>query len=242
MRQSSSTGIIMGALLLLGSVACFGQNSLTENPNYRKAIEMQHLAQQYYDSGDYQKSIDYSAQAKELSNIALVEAEKQRMKWMANGYKNRAADRIAFGESNHAAVRYPDVWTQAKASYTVAQQTFAAEAYQSSIDASTRVIELLAGVEPEQKTPAATSTMPAATKVLPASYQVRLIESQRDCLWRIAEYPFVYGDPWKWRLLYEANKDQLPDPNNPDLILPGMVLTIPSASGEVRQGIWVPSP
>ena len=187
-------------------------------------------------------STGYSAQAKELSKVALVEAEKQRMKWMANSYKNRAAVRIAFGERNRAAVRYPDIWPQAKASFVVAQQTFDAEAYQASIDASTKVIEMLAGVEPEQKTPAATSAKPAATDVLPAAYRVRLIESQRDCLWRIAEYPFVYGDPWKWRLLYEANKDQLPDPNNPDLILPGTVLTIPSASGEVRQGTWVPTP
>jgi nucleoid-associated protein YgaU len=248
MRHAYKTWLILGALLVLGTVTAFGQNSLTDNPNYLKALDMQRMAQQSYDAGDYQEAMDYSAQAKELSKVALVEAEKQRMKWMANSYKNRAAERIAFGEKNHAATRYPDIWTQAKASYAVARQTFDAESYQASVDASTKVIDLMAGVEPEQKaaaapTPVATPVAkPVASKALPAMYEVRLIESARDCFWRIAEYPFVYGDPWKWRLLYEANKDKLPDPSNPDLILSGMLITIPSASGEVRQGIWAPAP
>jgi nucleoid-associated protein YgaU len=73
---------------------------------------------------------------------------------------------------------------------------------------------------------------------LPAFYTVRLIESARDCFWRIAEYPFIYGDPWKWKILYEANKDKLPVPENPDLILPGIVLSIPSIAGETRSGHW----
>ncbi|HUW70454.1 MAG TPA: hypothetical protein VMX33_09475 [bacterium] len=244
MRHAHKTWLILGALLVLGTVTAFGQNSLTDNPNYRKALDMQRMAQQSYDSGDYQKATEYSKQAEELSRIALSESEIQRMRWMANSYKNRAAERIAFGEKNHAATRYPDIWTQAKASYAVAQQTFDAKAYQASVDASTKVIDLMAGVEPEQKAAAAPAPVakPVASKALPAVYEVRLIESARDCFWRIAEYPFVYGDPWKWRLLYEANKDKLPDPSNPDLVLPGMLITIPSASGEVRQGTWAPTP
>lgn len=246
MRHAHKTWLILGALLVLGAVTAFGQNSLTENPNYRKALDMQRMAQQYYDSGDYQKTTEYSQQAEELSKVALAESEKQRMRWMANSYKNRAAERIAFGEKNHAATRYPDVWTQAKTSFGVAQKAFDTEAYQASVDASMKVMELMAGVEPEQNVAAAPAPAPApkpvASKTLPAVYEVRLIESSRDCFWRIAEYPFVYGDPWKWRLLYEANKDKIPDPNNPDLILPGMMITIPSASGEVREGTWVPTP
>jgi nucleoid-associated protein YgaU len=69
---------------------------------------------------------------------------------------------------------------------------------------------------------------------------VRLIPERRDCFWRIAEYDFVYGDPWQWRELYEANRDKLPDPNNPDLMLPGMVIEIPSLDGETRSGFWNP--
>lgn len=77
-------------------------------------------------------------------------------------------------------------------------------------------------------------------KVLPEYYTVRLIPDRRDCFWRIAEYDFVYGDPWKWRILYEANKHLIPDPNNPDLIEPGLKFKIPSLAGEKRSGEWQP--
>jgi len=82
---------------------------------------------------------------------------------------------------------------------------------------------------------------PAAAAVLPAFYTVRLIPEARDCFWRIAEYPFVYGDPRKWKLLYEANKGLLSDPANPDLIEPGQVFEIPSLAGEKREGAWDPA-
>jgi nucleoid-associated protein YgaU len=75
---------------------------------------------------------------------------------------------------------------------------------------------------------------------LPKYYVVRLIPGDRDTLSKIAGYPFVYGNPFLWTLLFEANKDLLVDPTNPHLILPGQVLLIPSASGEYREGTWDP--
>jgi nucleoid-associated protein YgaU len=56
------------------------------------------------------------------------------------------------------------------------------------------------------------------------SYTVKLIPERRDCLWRISEYDFIYKDPWKWPLIWKANKDQIQDP---DLIFPGQVFKIP---------------
>ncbi len=55
-------------------------------------------------------------------------------------------------------------------------------------------------------------------------YVVRLIPQKRDCLWRIAEYEFIYNNPWKWTAIYEANRDTIKDP---DLIYPGQKLVIP---------------
>ena len=45
-----------------------------------------------------------------------------------------------------------------------------------------------------------------------------------DNLWRIAGYWEVYGDRLQWEKLYEANKDQLRDPN---MLKVGQVLVIP---------------
>jgi hypothetical protein len=69
---------------------------------------------------------------------------------------------------------------------------------------------------------------------------VRRWSDTGDCFSAIAGWSWVYGDPYQWRTLYEANRDKLPDPDNPHLIRPGMVLNIPSLKGEVRQGMWDP--
>jgi hypothetical protein len=73
---------------------------------------------------------------------------------------------------------------------------------------------------------------------LPASYTVRLIPDDRDCLSKIAGYPFVYGDRSQWPLIYRANKATLKHPENADIILQGEVLVIPSIAGETRAGAW----
>ena len=76
---------------------------------------------------------------------------------------------------------------------------------------------------------------------LPASYTVQSWAAFRDCLWNIAARPWVYGDPNRWRILYDANRSRLPEPDNPDLLEPGIVLDIPSIQGEDRQGMWDPN-
>jgi len=45
-----------------------------------------------------------------------------------------------------------------------------------------------------------------------------------DCLWRIAARQEVFGDPWKWPLLLDANRGRIDDP---DLIQPGWTLKVP---------------
>jgi nucleoid-associated protein YgaU len=134
-----------------------------------------------------------------------------------------------------------------------AQASYKAKEYPASTEASKKVIELLAGVQPRPKPvavapeplpppppPPAPEPAQEPEKVLPATYIVRLIPERRDCFWRIAEYPFVYGDPLKWPILYEANKNKIPQPDNPHLILPDMEVTIPSIDGEKREGVWSP--
>ena len=73
---------------------------------------------------------------------------------------------------------------------------------------------------------------------LPASYTVQSWTDFKDCFWNIAGRPWVYGDPHRWRTLYNANRSRLPEPDNPNLLEPGIVLDIPNIQGEVRQGSW----
>ncbi|HET6452466.1 MAG TPA: chitobiase/beta-hexosaminidase C-terminal domain-containing protein [Spirochaetia bacterium] len=55
-------------------------------------------------------------------------------------------------------------------------------------------------------------------------YTVRLIPDRRDCLWRIAEYKDIYGDPYLWPNLWRRNRKLI---QNPDLIYPGWQLVVP---------------
>jgi hypothetical protein len=72
---------------------------------------------------------------------------------------------------------------------------------------------------------------------LAAQYRVQTWEASSDCLWNIAGKPWVYGDPNKWTHLYRANIAKLPNPQNPHLVPPNLVLDIPSINGEARQGV-----
>ncbi|MDR1930724.1 MAG: hypothetical protein LBQ44_08860 [Treponema sp.] len=71
---------------------------------------------------------------------------------------------------------------------------------------------------------------------LAAEYEVKYNPARRDCLWRIAGYTFIYGDPREWRHLYDHNKSSFRYPDNPDLIYPGQILEVPSINGEIRSG------
>jgi len=55
-------------------------------------------------------------------------------------------------------------------------------------------------------------------------YVVRLIPERRDCLWRIAEYDFIYGNPYLWPKIWRRNRKLI---QHPDLIYPGWKLVIP---------------
>jgi hypothetical protein len=87
-----------------------------------------------------------------------------------------------------------------------------------------------------RETQPASSLSPASS--LPAQYTVRPWEVSLDCFWNIAAQPWAYNDGSQWRVLYNANKTKLPDPDNPDLLKPGAVLDIPSINKETREGMW----
>lgn len=93
-----------------------------------------------------------------------------------------------------------------------AEQMLSAEQFNESVEFSKKALKIylqliLSATNGENKT-----------------YVVRLIPQRRDCLWRIAGYPFIYNNPYLWPLIWIANLDII---TNPDLIFPGQVLIIP---------------
>ncbi len=55
------------------------------------------------------------------------------------------------------------------------------------------------------------------------TYTVGTWRKDRDCLWNIAKKPEIYNDPFAWPKIWRANMDKI---HNPDIIQPGMQLTI----------------
>ena len=225
--KNSCKSLLIVLILFLFTPFLFSQ-SLQDNPDYRKSLELKRQSEQAFEEGDY-------LEAKRLAEESRVYAEKSDawIQMMLNRYKANSAlkrleKEIQSAEKVNAAVNFPEAYKEGKALYEEAYALFRDEDYLTSYDKSLEALEVMSVIE---------YIRPSGTKA--AAYKVRLIPERRDCFWNIAGYDFVYGDPWKWQLLYEANKDKLPEPENPALILPGMVLTIPSAEGETRSGTWI---
>jgi nucleoid-associated protein YgaU len=234
MDMNTATKIRVIAILLIASaVGLFAQN-LLNNEFYLKAKTLRAQSERAFETGDYDKSVVLANQAQEYLQKSDEYVAAMMLYYSANGWLNRAKDRVAFAKSIKADVNYQEEYDKAVSDVEQAKTTFDGKEYERSIEFSK---DALAALENIARQPPAAA---AAGEALPGTYTVRLILDRRDCFWRIAEYPFVYNNPWMWKILYEANKSVIEDPDNPDLIQPGQVLKIPSASGERREGEYDP--
>lgn len=225
-------------VLLVLAAATVGAQSLMDDPQYRQLVEeaqrLEDQAAEALEEGEYDQAIELSAEAEQVSQQAQDYAESRIAAFRARGLLTMAGNKIEVARSFNAERRYPDRWQSAQQQFRLAQNQFSGERYQDSANSSREVLRILDGIQPA----AQALNEAQAPPELPRYYVVRLIPEERDCFWRIAGYDFVYGDPTKWRALYEANKDILQDPDNPDLIQPGQRFRIPSIEGEQRAGVW----
>lgn len=204
------------------------------------------LAQETFDYGDYDASAEYAAEAIRYAQLSDEYILLQLKIRETDNAITAARNRFNWAKSVGAAARYPAEFGRAENFYNAALSFRSTEEWDQAIDAARQVLNALAQVTdapPRESAPppqiaAPPLPPPDFTQALPSQYTVRPWAVSRDCLWNIAGRPWAYGDPTKWRLLYDANRTKLPEPNNPDLIHPGMVLDIPPIQGETRQGMW----
>jgi len=167
-----------------------------------------------------------------LAEVALpapvlpIPPEPDTVKLEAADVIAKAVARQSWALLHNAVNNYPEVIRDGSAILEPARAAFARGDYGTAL----------------AKAGAALETMSAISEFapLPAFYKVRWLEGRRDSFTKIAGYPFIYGDAEQWTLLYDANRRLLREKANPDLILPGQVLSIPSLSGERREGTWSP--
>lgn len=232
-------GIAVMAALSLAVVQMVTAQNLLDNPEMRQSREYERLAAEALEEGDYEDAIEYSELAADYARRGQETAERMALGFRANSMRNRADSRLYYARRIGVPSRDQEAYDRAAAAYEDAVAYLNDEEYQQSINKSQEVLDILADFQPRRfvaERPEAHE--PAGDK--PRYYIVRLIPERRDSFWRIAEYDFIYGDPWLWPRLYERNKHMLHDPDNPHLIHPGMMFEIPSRNGEERAGIWNP--
>lgn len=197
---------------------------IRNNKYFLESVRLTRLAQDSYEEGDYDASTDYAAEALRLARLSDEYVARQLKIREASAAIAAARGRLEWARSVGVHSRYPEEYSIADTEYGNARAAQGMEDWDGAIAAARRVLAALAGVE--------------AAPPLPAQYTIRPWNLSKDCLWNIAARPWAYGDPEQWRLLYNANRAKLPNPDNPNLIEPGMTLDIPSIRGEIRQGLW----
>jgi HEPN domain-containing protein len=193
---------------------------IRNNEFFLESVRLNKLALETYEYGDYDASAGFAQEAIRFAELSDEYVSTQLIA--------EAERLLAWADANNIATRYPGNYNESKNFYDASVEAHSNEQWAESIEAAIKSIEIIAAFQSGGSAP------------LPRQYTVRTWDSVRDCLWNIAGYPWVYGEPRRWRELYEANRSKLPEPNNPDLIEPGFVLDIPSIRGETRQGMWEP--
>ena len=184
-------------------------------------IRLVAMAEERYNQGFYDDAAEYAREAIRYARLSdEYVALHLRMRETDNAIGS-ARFRLDWARRVGAPTRYAAVYERAQATFAEALDAREREAWDPARNLALRVIDILADVTP----------------VLPAQFLVRTWAGSRDCLWNIAALPEVYGDPTRWPILYQANRHRMPRPGDPDLILPGMILDIPSIAGEIRYGL-----
>lgn len=219
--------LIIAALLIAASVLPLSALTYENNEFQRRSKAYSELAVKAFDDGDYDASAAYAEQAERFAEESAAFIERMIARSEAEAEMNRARTRLAWAKEAKAERNFPAAYSRASEEVDAGGKAFDGEDYPAAKGHATRALEALASVR---------DVVP-----LPAYYKVGRWVTSRDCLWNIAANPAVYGNPFLWVELYKANKRSLKRPSDPNLLMPGMVVEIPSLKGEYREGTYDPS-
>ncbi len=198
------------------------------NNTYQKlADEYNRKAQTALNAGEYELSVEYAQKAEENAALSQAYIDKMIAKSDADKQMTLAQKKITWAQKIYADRNFPMAYSAAESAMENAKRYYSAEDYTSASSYAKQVLDVLADVY--EITP------------LPQFYVVRPWAQTKDCYWNISGRPYIYNNPLLWENLYQKNKGAMPKPDDPNLILPGMKMEIPSLTGEFREGVYSPS-
>ncbi len=219
MKKSMMCSVL---IVLLVSMFPLQAKSYENNEFQRKSLSYTRMATAAYDEGDYEGALEYAKQAEIYADLSSAFIERMLARADAEKMLFQARTRFAWAQGIRGERFFPGEMETASAYIEDAATSFSAEEYGTSRSQSEKALAALSAVS--EKMP------------LPATWKVDLWNESRDCLWNIAAHPAVYGNPFMWVKLWEANRSTLRRPANPHLLLPSQVIKIPSIQGEYREG------
>ncbi|QTQ12433.1 hypothetical protein HRI96_09645 [Treponema parvum] len=218
--------IVLIFAIALAGAAVFAV-SYTNNTYQKLADEYNRKARAALNAGEYDLSVQYAQKAEENAALSRAYIDMMLARSDADKQMSLAQKRIDWAKKAYVDRNFPMAYSSAETAMENARRSYAAEDYKFAAGYAKQVLDVLADVY--EITP------------LPQFYVVRPWEQTRDCYWNISGRPYVYNDPRLWENLYQKNKKAMPKPDNPNLILPGMKMEIPSLTGEFREGVYSPS-
>ncbi len=214
-------------LVALFAGSLFAANLSYKNNTYQKlANEYTAKAEKAMDAGQYEDAIEYSKKAAENAELSKAYIAMMMAKTDADDNLTLARNKLAWAEKIDAEHMFPMAYTAAKENLEAAENAYASEDWAKASEFAKLSIASLDGVR---------EIIP-----LPEIYIVRPWAETKDCYWNISGRPYIYNNPLLWENLYQANKQNMPRPNDPNLIHPGMKMKIPSLTGEYRSGTYDP--
>ena len=217
--------LAIATMFLAGSL--FFAASYRNNTYQKLADEYTRKAEHALDAGEYVLAEEYAAKAEENARLSEEFVKKMLAKSDCDAVMKQASRKLDYAKSINAERNFPMAYSSAQKSYASAQESYGNEDYVAATAFAKQVLDAL--VDIKEITP------------LPEFYVVRPWAETKDCYWNISGRPYVYDNPLLWENLYQANKSSMPRPNDPNLILPGMKMKIPSITGEYREGVYNPS-
>jgi nucleoid-associated protein YgaU len=198
-------------------------NGLLNNQYMLENLRLIGLAESAFADAKYDDAIKYAQEAMKYAQmsddfVALQMKIKNALDAIA-----AAQARLDQAKKANAHVKHAAIYEKAEHTFAEAQDFRSRDEWDSARESALSVVSILAQIP--------------GVPVLAAQYRVKTWNSERDCLWNIAAKKEIYGDPFKWRVIYNANRQKLEKPGNPNLIQPGLILDIPSIAGEYRAGM-----
>ena len=212
------------SVLLFSVIMSVFAVSYTNNTYQKLANEYAKKAEMALDAGHYEESVEYSKLAEENAILSREYTEMMLARKDAEDNIKLAKNKLAWAEKVDAPNIYPMAYSAGKENIENADASFGEEDYSKASDFAKQALAALDGI--------------VETTPLPEFYIVRPWAETKDCYWNISGRHYVYNNPLLWENLYQANKDKMPKPEDPNLIHPGMKMKIPSITGEYRKGTY----